>query len=234
MLSAAAWAAFASSRAPASRSRSSLISSLALTRKRSVAARACSICSRIASEPSVGVLALRELTLQDLTRRVTRKFVEKDNLARNLVFREVLLDVALQVVLADFLAVLRYHEDHQALTEILVVDADRRRLLHRLVVGKQVLDLAREDVLTTGDDHLIVSSVDEEAPVLVEVANIAGGEQLAELLLVPAARVALERQLIADEDPAGVARLDVVFVIVDDPDHRSTRRSAGRAGGGPH
>ena len=33
----------------------------------------------------------------------------------------------------------------------------------RLVVGEQVLDLAREDVLAAGDDHLVVAAVDEEA-----------------------------------------------------------------------
>ena len=65
------------------------------------------------------------------------------------------------------------HEGLQPLAELLVVDADHRDLDDRLVVGEQVLDLAREDVLAAGDDHLVVAAVDEEAAVGVEVADVA-------------------------------------------------------------
>ena len=44
----------------------------------------------------------------------------------------------------------------------------------RRVVGEQVLDLAREDVLAAGDDHLVVAPVDEQPPVAVEVPDVAG------------------------------------------------------------
>ena len=37
---------------------------------------------------------------------------------------------------------------------------------------QQVLDLTREDVLATGDDHLVVAPVDEQAPRGVEVADV--------------------------------------------------------------
>src|SRR5439155_13017472 len=89
--------------------------------------------------------------------------------------------------------------------------------------------LPREDVLAARDDHLGVPAVDEEAAVIVEVADVAGGEQLPEMLLAPAARVALERELVADEDAPGLAGLDVVAVLVDDPDDGPARRLAGGA-----
>ena len=96
---------------------------------------------------SVGGLVFGQLALQDLTRRVTRKFVDEDDLARHLVARQVRLDVVLELVLADLRAVLLDDEGAQPLAELLVVDADRGRLGDGLVIGEQVLDLAREDVL---------------------------------------------------------------------------------------
>src|SRR6476661_4023254 len=117
---------------------------------------------------SVSVLLLGELALQDLTRRVARKLLDEDDLARDLVARQVLLDVALQVLLTDFLALLLDNERHQPLPEVLV--------------GEQVLDLPWEDVLPAGDDHLVIPAVDEQAALLVEVADVTRGEQLAKML----------------------------------------------------
>ena len=64
-------------------------------------------------------------------------------------------------------------EGLQPLAELVVLDPDHRGLDHRLVVGEQVLDLAREDVLAAGDDHLVVAAVDEEAALGVDVADVA-------------------------------------------------------------
>ena len=97
-------------------------------------------------------------------------------------------------------------EGLQPLAELLVLDPDHRDLDHRLVVGEQVLDLAREDVLAAGDDHLVVAAVDEEAPAGVEVADVAAAEQPVDHLLAAAAGVALEGHLVADEDPPDLAR----------------------------
>ena len=74
-----------------------------------------------------------------------------------------------------------------------------------VVVGEQVLDLAREDVLAARDDHLVVAAVDEQAPAVVEVADVAGGHQAADDVLAAAAGVALEEHLVADEDAPGLA-----------------------------
>ena len=97
------------------------------------------------------------------------------------------------------------------------------------VVGEQVLDLAREDVLAAGDDHLVVAAVDEQPPVLVEVADVAGGHQAVDDVLVAAAGVALEQHLVADEDAAGLALLDLLAVLVVELDDRAARRAAGGA-----
>ena len=73
--------------------------------------------------------------------------------------------------------------------------------------GQQVLDLSREHVLAAGDDHVVVAAVDEQPPVGVEVADVAGGHEPAAAVLVAAAGVALEQHLRAHEDaPAGARR----------------------------
>ena len=98
-----------------------------------------------------------------------------------------------------------HDEGLQPLAELLVLDPDHRHLDDRLVVGEQILDLAREDVLAAGDDHLVVAAVDEQPPLGVEVADVAAAEQAVDHLLAAAAGVALEGHLVADEDPPHLA-----------------------------
>ena len=92
--------------------------------------------------------------------------------------------------------------------------------------GDRVLDLAREDVLAARDDHLVVAAVDEQAPLLVEVADVAGGHEAVDDRLAAAAGVAVEDELVADEDAARLARRR--------PPRRRRRRGARpcRAAGG--
>ena len=111
-----------------------------------------------------------------------------------------------EVGLAQRRPLLEHDEGLQALAELVVLDPDHRHLGDPVEVGEQVLDLAREDVLAAGDDHLVVAAVDEEAAVLVEVADVAAGEQAVDRLFVAAAGVALHLHLVADEDPADLAR----------------------------
>ena len=66
------------------------------------------------------------------------------------------------------------HEHAQPLAELLVRNADGRRLEHPGMQVQQILDLTREDVLAAGDDHLVIAPVDEQAPRGVEVADITG------------------------------------------------------------
>ena len=70
-------------------------------------------------------------------------------------------------------------------------------------------------------------------PVVVEVADVAGGEQALVVVLAAAAGVALERHLVADEDAPGLALRDLALALgVDDLDHRPARRQAGGPGRG--
>ena len=77
---------------------------------------------------------------------------------------------------------------------------------------EQLLDLGREDVLAARDDHLVVAPVDVQPPLGVEVADVAGGHQALDDVLVAAARVALELREVADEDPAALALADLLAV----------------------
>ena len=127
----------------------------------------------------------------------------------------------------------RQHDERpQALAELLVVDAEHRDLVDAVVVAEQVLDLAREDVLAARDDHLVVAAVDEQPPAAVEVADVAGRHQAVDDRLVAAARVAVEDQLVADEDPAGLALAHLLAVVVVELDDRAERRAARGAGRG--
>ena len=97
----------------------------------------------------------------------------------------------------------------QALAELVVAHPDHGDVADRLVAVKQLLDLLGEDVLAAGDDHVVVAAVDEEAPALVEVADVARGHEAVDDVLAAAARVALEQHLVGHEDPPGLALRDL-------------------------
>ncbi len=99
------------------------------------------------------------------------------------------------------------------------------------MLDEQVLDLLREDVLTAGDDHVVVAPVDEQQPVLVEVAHVAAGHVAVDDLLVAAVGVSLETRRTADEDPAPlVGAVDAPVVLVEQHHFGGHRRAAGRSG----
>ena len=120
-----------------------------------------------------------QLPLQDLARRVAWELVEEHDLARHLEPGEVLLHPVLEVVLGDVTG--DHHEGLEPLAEVGVVDAQRRHLDHALVPGQTVLDLLGEDVLSAGDDHLVVATLDEQVAVLVEAADVAAAHQPVEI-----------------------------------------------------
>src|SRR5829696_4645968 len=117
-------------------------------------------------------LASPQILLQNLASRITRQLVEKLDLPRTLVGGEVRLDVGGQVLRGDLDLAANDDERLQPLPELLVLDPDHRDLLDRVVVGEQILDLAREDVLAAGDDHLVVAAVDEQASIRIDVADV--------------------------------------------------------------
>src|ERR1700727_1862588 len=65
----------------------------------------------------------------------------------------------------------------QALPELLVRHADDRHLADPGHRRQEVLDLAREHVLTAGDDHVVVAAVDEQPTTGVEMTDVAGGHE---------------------------------------------------------
>src|SRR5207245_11001195 len=102
-------------------------------------------------------------------------------------------------------------------------------LADSVVLGQEALALGRKHVLPAGDDHLVVATLDEQTPLLVDVADVAGGHQPAEDLLVATAGVALEQELVAHEDAAGLARRHLAALLVEDLQDGA----AGRLPGGP-
>src|SRR3954452_20280837 len=141
-----------------------------------------------------------QLSLEHLPGRVAGQLVHELDLARDLVAGEVGLDVPPDLVPAQRGALAPDHDRLQPLAELLVLDAEDRRLGDRGMAGEQLLDLGGEDVLPARDDHVVVTAVDEQPPLRVEVTHVARGHQAVDLVLAAAARVALELQLVADED----------------------------------
>src|SRR5690606_28446834 len=96
---------------------------------------------------------------------------------------------------------------------------------------EQVLDLDRVHVLAARDDHLVVPAVDEQQPVLVEVPDVAAGQQPVDDLLVAAVGVALEGQSAAHEHATGDVRLgDAPALVVVERDPAADGRPAHRPG----
>src|SRR2546429_4445457 len=166
---------------------------------------------------------LLQLALDDLAGGVARQLVDELDLAWDLEAGEVGLDVPLDVLLAELLAVPGGHEGLERLAEPVVVHADHGDLADGVVLGQEVLDLGGKHVLPAGDDHLVVATLDEQAPLLVDVADVAGGHQPAEDLLVATAGVALEQDLVAPEDAAGLARRHLAALLVEDLQHGAAR-----------
>ena len=118
-------------------------------------------------------------------------------------------------------------DDHglQALTELLVLDAEDRDVGDVVVAVQQILDLGREDVLAAADDHVVVAAVDEQPGRRVEVADVAAGEQAVDSSLCRR-RLALELDVVADEDPPGPAARHGLAVLVVDLHHAAARGAA--------
>ena len=70
----------------------------------------------------------------------------------------------------------RHHDRGDVLAEHLVRHADDGRFEDRRVLVQHLLDLARVDVVAAADDHLLLAIDEEQVAVLVEVAEITGGE----------------------------------------------------------
>jgi len=103
--------------------------------------------------------------------------VDEHDVARHLEPGQVRLDEVAHGILVQVGAWRGDDEGSQPLAEVRIGHADHRRLDDAFVALEQVLDLAREHVLTAGHDHVVVAPVHVEAPVAIEVADVAAGHQ---------------------------------------------------------
>ena len=67
-------------------------------------------------------------------------------------------------------------EGDDLVAEPRVGDPDHRRLEHVGMLVQHLLDLARIDVVAVADDHVLEPVDDEQIPVVVDVAEVAGRE----------------------------------------------------------
>src|ERR687895_511030 len=90
---------------------------------------------------------------------------------RNLERRQALPAVGLDV--GDRAAGRQREHSVHLLAADLVGPADHRGLLDTRMLQEHILDLARIDVLSAADDHVLLAVDEEEEPVLVAVADVA-------------------------------------------------------------
>src|SRR3954447_5356959 len=147
-----------------------------------------------------------QLPLEDLAGGVARQLVEERHGLRHLEVRQVLAHVRPSLGLGEPGAGLLDDECREHLAELGVGHADHGGLVDLRVEVEQLLHLGGEQVLAAGDDHVVVTPIDEQVAVGVEVADVARRQQAAALLLVAAVGVALEPGAVADEDPPRHAR----------------------------
>ena len=141
----------------------------------------------------------------DLSGAAARHFVEDRDLPWHFVVRQILSDMLLEYVRGSRRAGIQNHERGQSLTVLLVVDADHRRLRYLGVRRQRLLHLDRIDVLTAGDDHLVVAADDEQPPRVIEVTDIARRHEALVEILGLAGGVAVELGGVADVDAADLA-----------------------------
>lgn len=134
-----------------------------------------------------------------------RQLIDEHHVARNLVPGQIRFDVGLDLLRVAVAGRGWNDEGAQPVSEFSVVDADDRRLTDIGTVSQQVLDLQREDVLTTGNDHVVVATIDKPQASLVEMPHVTAGQQTLDDLLVCAVRVPAEAQSAGDENRSGEA-----------------------------
>src|SRR3954470_1093534 len=135
--------------------------------------------------PEVGIarVLLRQRPLEHLAGRRARQLVDEDDVARHLVARQLRLHGRAHRVRADLRPVQADDVGAEALAELVVLDADHRRLGHAVQAVDQVLDLPGIDVLAARDDHVVVAALDAQPPGAIERADVAGRHQAVDGLL---------------------------------------------------
>ena len=136
-----------------------------------------------------------------------------------------------------------HDERLESLAVLLVVDPEHAGLGDVGVGGQCLLHLDRVDVLSPGDDHLVVSPDHEQPPRLIEITDVARRhEALVEVFGVPGG-VAVELRGVADVDTADLAGGKFAQFSVENQEFSSAGRSTCgvrgstqvlRSGGGDH
>jgi hypothetical protein len=115
----------------------------------------------------------RELATHDLARGVAGQFLDHADVARHLEARDVLAAPGLERPLVEPGALLQLDEREGDLAAHTVDHPDDRGLLDALVTVEDLLDLAREDILTADDEHLLDAARDRQHAALVDAAHVA-------------------------------------------------------------
>ena len=128
----------------------------------------------------------------------------------------------------DVGARVRDDERHQPLPVVLVRHADHRVVGDFRKLGEGILDRTRIDVFSPGDDHVVFAADDEQPARSVEVAHVPGVHHVVDDVFGITARVAVERQVAADENSPGNVRSNGSAVLVENADRAADNRSAHR------
>src|SRR5690349_13894937 len=118
--------------------------------------------------------------LEHLARWITRERLTHEKLTRDLEPAEMETTVALELVDVETCAGLQHDRGHHALAPAGIRHADHGRLADLRQLVDDALDLGRRDVLAAADDHVLLAVGQVQETVVVEMADVARAEPLAE------------------------------------------------------
>ena len=179
-------------------------------------------------------IGIAQAALEDLAGIFPRQVGLDLDVFRHLVVGQRRLELAADGSEIERHARLRLHHRHQRLAEFGVGNAEHRAIMHARQRVQRGFDLGRIDVDAARDHHVALAVADEDVAVLVDVTDIARGDEavaidlgaLFRLVVIGEIRIAGDARI----DFADLALRQFLPVVADKAQLRARRNLADGAG----